>query len=88
MTAAQAQFRARGLALTLLQAEARALSATEAARLADSAAARYRRLYATRDVLRSTANSAASFNFLPRLSSRPPMACQPPTKRRWSAACA
>ena len=58
MTAAQAQFRARGLALTLLQAEARAFSATEAARLADSAAARYRRLYATRDVLRSTAMRA------------------------------
>lgn len=55
MTAAQAQFRARGLALTLLQAEARAQGAAAAAGMADSAAARYRRLYATRDVLRSTA---------------------------------
>lgn len=58
MTAAQAQFRARGLALTLLQAEARAAGSAEAARLADSAATRYRRLYATRDVLRSTAMRA------------------------------
>lgn len=56
--AAQAQFRARGLALTLLQTEARASGALNAARTADSAAARYRRLYATRDVLRSTAMRA------------------------------
>lgn len=58
MTAAQAQFRARALALTMLQAEARAAGAADAARTADSAAARYRRLYATRDVLRSTAMRA------------------------------